>query len=73
MDGAVILRGLGRFSSNFLCAAAELHVHQRHIGMSVLEKPHCAQTKRGLFGQRCNEGSESDAGRCWRASAIHDE
>ncbi|KAI6165777.1 hypothetical protein EDD17DRAFT_184482 [Pisolithus thermaeus] len=61
--GVLSRRDLGVLSSNSFVASADVHLHQRHNGIHVFEKPHLRQTNKGRFGQRQRVGRESEGGK----------
>lgn len=48
--GVLSRRDLGVLFSNSFVASADVHLHQRHNGIHVFEKPHPRQTNKGRFG-----------------------
>lgn len=61
--GVLSRRDLGVFFSNSFVASADVHLHQRHNGIHVFEKPHLRQSNKGRFGQRQRVGRESEGGK----------
>ncbi|KAI6099747.1 hypothetical protein F5141DRAFT_395050 [Pisolithus sp. B1] len=71
--GVLSLRDLGVLFSNSFVASADVHLHQRHNGIHVFEKPHLRQTNKGRFGQRQRVGRESEGDIVAEWSTYHDD